>query len=274
MSESTPVNTSDAGLELRTFFVRSRNALLAKADFSTLYVDYYLHLSDHGIRYNAEQDALFKRALSVFVLHCASRPWNELIAWTLHFEKLGCNIFLAGDNEDGTVIGRLFDEDVKEMGGNFFYADIVRGTEPKHRSVAQFQDDDPLTAIEAFYRQSEQRGVRCFQVDEESYSLVAEHPDCDLPWLQGLTTEQVAALEKTETLSLLERRIYRWHCGCNQTRMIQVLAPSYRLNADEIFGGVDAVEMRCPRCGARHEITRQEMDAYLARARGSQGTES
>jgi molecular chaperone Hsp33 len=274
MPESTPVNTADAGLELRTHFVRSRNALFVKADFSTLYVDYYLHLSDHGIHYSAEQDALFKRALSGFVLHCASRPWNELIAWTIHFESLRCNLFLAGDNEDGTIIGRLFDEDVKEMNGNFFYADIVRGTEPKHRSVAQFDSEDPLVAIETFYRESEQRGVRCFQLEEETFALVAEHPDCDLAWLRALTSEQVVALEKTEALSLIERRIYRWHCGCNQTRMLQVLAPAYRLNPDEVFGGVDAIEMRCPRCGARHEITRQEIDAYLDRARGTHEPES
>ena len=31
------------GLDVRTYFVRERNALLARADFGELYVDYYLH---------------------------------------------------------------------------------------------------------------------------------------------------------------------------------------------------------------------------------------
>ena len=39
------------GLEVRTHFVRKRNALVARADFGELYVDYYLHLVEIGRRY-------------------------------------------------------------------------------------------------------------------------------------------------------------------------------------------------------------------------------
>ena len=67
MSDSTPVNPESSGLEVTTWFVRSRNALFAKADFSQLYVDYYLHLSDHKIKVTPEHDALFKRALAGYV---------------------------------------------------------------------------------------------------------------------------------------------------------------------------------------------------------------
>ena len=44
MPETTPPNTADAGLEVCTSFVRNRHALLARADFGELFVDYYLHL--------------------------------------------------------------------------------------------------------------------------------------------------------------------------------------------------------------------------------------
>jgi molecular chaperone Hsp33 len=33
MPETTPPNTADAGHEVRTYFVRQRNALLARAEF-------------------------------------------------------------------------------------------------------------------------------------------------------------------------------------------------------------------------------------------------
>src|SRR5581483_249570 len=46
--------------------------------------------------------------------HCASRPWNELIAWTINFQQPLVNLFLTGDNQTGAVTGRVFDENVKE----------------------------------------------------------------------------------------------------------------------------------------------------------------
>src|SRR6187402_499320 len=75
MAETTLPNPADAGIEVRTYFVRGRNALLARVDFGELFVDYYLHLSANRIKVAPEHDALFKRALAAFTLHCASRPW-------------------------------------------------------------------------------------------------------------------------------------------------------------------------------------------------------
>ena len=37
------------------------------------------------------------------LLHCASRPWNEAAAWTIHFQQPRLNLFITGDNAAGTV---------------------------------------------------------------------------------------------------------------------------------------------------------------------------
>ncbi len=264
MPETTPPNLTDAGLEVRTYFVRRRNVLLARADFGELFVDYYLHLGANRIRVAPEHDAMFKRALAAFVLHCASRPRNELVAWTINFQEPRVNLFLTADNETGAVTGRVFDENVKELPENIFYADVVRGREPKRRSAVTFAGADPIAAAEKFYAQSEQRGARYFQLGEESFALVTEHPDCDLAWFRGLTVDGVRGLDAAETLAPLEQRIYRWHCGCNQARMMEVLAPTMRQEPRELFGDDQKLEIRCPRCGARHAITREALEAFVA----------
>lgn len=264
MPDSNPPNPADAGLEVRTQFVRNRNVVLARANFSDLYVDYYLHLSEQKLKPATEADALFKRALAAFVLHSASRPWNEMTAWTINIQQPLVNLFLTGDNETGAVTGRIFEENVKELPANLFYADVVRGKEPKRRSAVEFTGSDPIAAVEKFYTQSEQRLTRFFQLGEEEFAMITEHPDCDLEWLRGLTTEDVRQLAEKETLSLLERRVYRWHCGCNQQRMMEVLAPAMRQSPDDLFGGDEKLEIRCPRCGARHAITREAMEAFVA----------
>jgi molecular chaperone Hsp33 len=239
--------------------------LLARADFGDLFVDYYLHLADQQIRHVPEHDAMFKRALAGFVLHCASRPWNELTAWTINFQQPLVNFFLAGDNETGAVVGRVFDDNVRVLPQNLFYADVVRGRQPKRRSTVSFTGDDPLAAVDAFYRQSEQRGARYFQLAEESFVMVTEHPDCDLEWFQRLTSEQVRDIDQHETVVLMERRIQRWHCGCNQQRMLEVLAPAFQSGPDELFEGDEKLEIRCPRCGARHTVTREALEAFVAK---------
>lgn len=266
MPETTPPNPADAGIEVRTSFVRHRNVLVARADLGDLYVDYYLHLAAQKMQPAPEHDAMFKRALAGFVLHCASRPWNELTAWTINFQQPLVNLFLTGDNETGAVTGRVFGQDVKALPENIFFADVVRGGQPKRRSAVNFAGADPLAAVEAFYAQSEQRAARFFQLGEEEFALLTEHPDCDLTWLRGLTADDVRRLDATETLVPMERRIHRWHCGCNQDRMLEVLAPTMRQDPEGLFGGDEKIEIRCPRCGARYAITREALEAFVAKA--------
>jgi len=262
MSESTPVNPAEQGLEVRTYFVRDRNVLWAQADFSDLFVDFYLHLSDQKIKPNPEHAAMFKRALAAFTLHCASQPRNVMTAWTMNFQKPLVNLFLVGDNELGSVTGRVFDDNVKELPDNIFYADVVRGKQPPRRSTVNFTGSDPLLAVEAFYTQSEQRTARYFQLGEDSFAMLTEHPDSDMDWLCGLTVEAVKKLDDTETLTLLETRVARWHCGCNQERMMQVLLPAMKQDPVALFGDDQKIEIRCPRCAARHVITREALEAY------------
>lgn len=251
-------------MEVRTFYVRERNALMAQADFGDLFVDYYLHLADNGVKIAPEHDALFKRALAGFVLHCASQPWNVITAWTINFQQPLVNLFLAGDNETGGITGRVFDENVKVMPENLFFADVVRGRGEKRRSSVSFEGADPLVAVEAFYKQSEQRGARFFQLGEESFAMMSEHPDCDMEWFNALTNDAVGKIHESESTNLMEKRIQRWDCGCNQKRMLQVLAPAYQGDGNALFGDDQKIEIRCPRCSARHTVTREALEAFVS----------
>jgi hypothetical protein len=267
MVESTPINPAEPGLEVRTCFVRGRNVLVARANFSELYVDYYLHLGAHDIKPAEAHDVLFKRALAAFVLHSASRPWNEMTAWTINIQEPRVNLFLTGDNETGAVIGRVFDENVKEFPENLFYSDVVRAKQPKRRSVVPFAENDPVAGMEMFYARSEQRPVRFFQLAEEEFALLTEHPDCDAAWFAALDAEQVRKLAPDagpETVAEMEKRVYRWHCGCNQERMMEVLAPTMRQDPAGLFGEDAVLTIQCPRCAAHHAITREALEAFVA----------
>lgn len=252
------------GLEVRTYFVRERNALIARAEFSELYVDYYLHQGQHGYQHQPAHDTLLKEALAALTLHCAARPWNESWAWTIHFKEPLLNVFVTGDNRRGIVVAQLFTEGVKAEGPGRFIADMVRERGDSRRSVVDLEGADVLAAVEHFYKQSEQRPARYFRFGPEEFVMVVAQPQCDVAWLEALDDAAIRALDETETLSLLEQRRYRWECGCSQSRMLAVLGPMMRRDPADLFGDEEVLRISCPRCGARHTVTREALEAYVS----------
>ncbi len=251
-------------LTLKSRFVRGRNVLFAMADFGPLYVDYYLHLKDNHIEQAAEPDRFLKAGLALFSLHCVSRPRNDILAWTLNFQQPLMNLFFAGDTGTGDVVGRVYTENVKEAPENAFYQDLVRRNREPHRSVVAFEGGDMIKAVETFYHFSEQRPARFFQVEPETFAIVAAHPDYDEEWFKALTVDQVRTLDATEEVVDLETRFVRWRCGCNQSRILQALAPIFLQDPESLFLEEELIEVMCPRCAGKYRISRETMEAYVA----------
>lgn len=260
MNEKAP----EPDVEIRTYFARGKNALVARAEFSELYAAMYLHQLDNGIQRKADEDQLMREALAAMALHCASRPHAETSAWTVSFCSPGANVFVTGDNNLGTVTGTLFTTK-QPVTKNVFYADVVSDGKSSRRSVVDFTGTRFFPAVEAYYRQSEQRPVRFFQHAEEDFVLIAAQPDCDLEWLESLDDATVRRLDQDVELSLLERRPFRFECGCNQERLMKILAPEMRTRPDVLFADDEALKIHCPRCGARHTITREAFEVYLGK---------
>ena len=248
-------------------FVRHRNAMLVQADLSPLFVDYYLHMGDNRLKYFAEQEELLKRGLVAFTLHCASRPRHEHLAWTINLQQPRLNLFYAGDNEDCLVIGRLFTENIREAEKNVFYSELVpkRGAE-KRRSVVNFEGADIFHAVEVYFAESEQRPVRLFELGDEHFALLISHPDCDEAWMKQISAAEVRNLAKQETLARIESRTYQWFCGCTQQKILAALAPMARTSLQDLFGDSETINVQCPRCAARHNLTRETVEAYLAQS--------
>jgi molecular chaperone Hsp33 len=259
-------NSVDPGIEVRTYFARGRNALVARAEFSELYAALYLHRMDSGSGLDESSDKLLRDALAAVTLHSASRPWKEMVAWTVNFQDPLVNVFVSGNNTLGTVVGNVFTENVKTSPTGLFYADIISDNVPPRRSVVEFSGRKFLRAVETFYLQSEQRLARFFRYEEEDLVMVMAQPDADLDWIKALDEQAIRRLDKDVELGLLEKRRYRFECGCNQEQMLAMLAPVMRQQPDELFQGEEVIRVHCPRCGARHTITRESLEAHVAKS--------
>src|SRR5688572_23230542 len=100
--------------KVESIFVRHRNALLVRGQFTPIYTDYYLHLMQHGIRHAADLDQMLKDALAMLTLHLTARPWAETIAWTANLRAPRINLFVTGGSVAEAITGRIFTEDVRE----------------------------------------------------------------------------------------------------------------------------------------------------------------
>ncbi|MBP7950431.1 MAG: Hsp33 family molecular chaperone HslO [Verrucomicrobiales bacterium] len=251
-------------VEVRCYFVRGRNALLVRGQFEPLFVDYYLHLAQHQLQMNPFQDATFKEALAALTLHLASKPWNEHHAWTVHFQRPLMNLFVCGDNTTARIAGRVFDQMVKDTERNLFFSRMQKTGMPEPRSsTIDFEDPNIFRAVERFYHQSEQRPARFFEHSPEDYVFISAQPQCDVPWLESLSADAVRTLDQTEELSLLETRHYHFECGCDVTRIWEVLLPHCTDGVDGLFEGEPLLRVGCPRCGAVYRINREQFEAFV-----------
>jgi molecular chaperone Hsp33 len=241
---------------IESIFVRHRNALLLRGQFTPIYTDYYLHLMQHGIRPPAELDQMLKDTLAMLVLHLVARPWAETIAWTANLRAPRINLFVTGSSLEEAVTGRIFTEDVREPDRNFFYSQTTTAEQREPSTTTlEIEGKDPVAWLSQFYDQSEQRPARAFRLEDENFAIIAAQPDCDLEWLASLEAADVEKITRTEETTLLESRKFRFFCGCTLERILPILG-GWRERLDELFGDADFISIQCPRCAAKYHVTR------------------
>jgi molecular chaperone Hsp33 len=254
--DQTAMESAGEFTKVESIFVRHRNALLLRGQFTPVYTGYYLHLMEHRLRPPAELDQMLKDALAMLALHLVARPWAETIAWTANLRAPRINLFVTGGSIDEAVTGRIFTEDVREPDRNYFYSQTTtaQASEPR-LSTLEVDGRDPVAWVEQYYLQSEQRPARAFRLEDEHFALLAAQPGCDMEWFAQLDAAGIAAIEAGEETTLLETRRFRFHCGCNLERILPILG-SWRERPDDLFQDADAITVQCPRCAANYLVTR------------------
>ena len=250
------MEAADDFTTIESVFVRHRNALVLRGQFTPLYTDYYLHLMQHGIRHTEVLDQMLKDALAVLVLHLVARPWAETIAWTVALRTPRANLFVTGGSVQESITGRVFTEDMRETDRDLLYSQTTSPNLPQPRtSTLEVLGSDPLDWVARFYQQSEQRPARAFRLDDENFAFVAAQPDCDMPWLEAIDAAAVSNIDSTEETKLLETRRFRFECGCTLQQILPILG-GWKNRLDELFGSAEEITLECPRCAANYHVTR------------------
>jgi len=240
---------------VESIFVRHRNTLMLKANFTPIYTDYYLHLMEQKLRHKEDLDSKLKDLLAMLTLHLVARPWRETIAWTANIRAPRVNFFVTGSSVHENIVGTLFTENVKETDRNLLFCQTIEPGIEARRSTIEVETSDPLEWIEKYYSDSEQRPGRAFRLKDDNFVLLAAQPDYDQKWFEALTTEDVEELLEKEETKLLETRKFFFKCGCSQEKLLQSLA-GYKDQPEELFGEDQEITATCPRCSTSYTFER------------------
>ena len=245
---------------VQAVFVRQRNCLLLRADVSPLYVDYYLHLMQHGQRNAEREDSVLKKLLAYFTLHLVSRPWQEYHAWTFNTCTPGpANYFVSGSSIDEEVVGRAFTEGVRETETNMLFAQNLMPNKDPQTSAITLDKGSVESWVESYYRQSEQRMARAFDLGNDRFALLTAQPGADHDWLEALTAEDMKNIDDVEQTKVLETRKFYFRCGCTVDKILPIIR-SMRHNFADQLSEQGYVEASCPRCGAVYKVTTEMLE--------------
>lgn len=250
----------DGFTTVESIFIRHRNCLMLRADFSPIFTDHYLLLMQNKLRYPALEDGLFKDLLAFFTLHLVSRPWKEYHAWTLNLRQpVEATLFVSGSSLTEDVIGRVYSEGVKVPEQNILFTqNIVAGRDPQN-SIIHPHGDNMASWIEDYYLQSEQRQSRAFHLGGDQYAFISAEPGADHDWLDALDIEYVnQMIEGTspEETKILETRRFAFRCGCTLEKILPTIRTLITDLAD-IMNKDGHLEVSCPRCGAVYIVKPQ-----------------
>jgi len=260
MSESTePMQPVAEYTKVESIFVRHRNCLLLRANFTPIFTDYYLHLMEHKMRHKEDLDETLKDLLAVLTLHLVARPWAETIAWTANIRAPRVNFFATGSSVKENITGTLFTESVRETDRNLLFSQTVVKDAEGRKSTIEMDSADPIEWVEKYYKDSEQRPGKAFKLGNDDYALIAAQPDYDQEWFDSLNADAIREIRDQEETKLLETRKFFFKCGCSEEKLVQSLI-GYKDKPEELFGDQDDITATCPRCGASYTFEKDIFD--------------
>lgn len=255
-------STKTAGVaELHSYVDRVHHAVIARGQVGALFEQGYLeHARALGTLPDELAQDLMRKALTAAVLRLALLPPDQFCSWTYNLIEPALNIFVTGDNSDHEVTGRVYTDNVKTVDVNRLFIEMARPELEPARSVVDFEGTDIIGALHEYYRRGLQMRARIFELSNDDAVLIEGLPMVDQGWLEALDDEAVAALFEGDNLEKIEKRTYRFHCGCDAQRIAAVMRSLFSANLDELFQGDDEVEAQCPRCGRHWTLARADFD--------------
>lgn len=240
-------------------------ALLINLDMSGYLLDYYLHLRQHVPDMSPEHDEKLKELIACFALHLTVHPPQGTYAWTVHLvSEKPYSLFVAGSALPGRhsrsyIVGHVLTENIRYTDVNSFHSQFVNNEGTSFRSYVQCESPEIPRMVEHFYAQSEQLPLRlAISRTSDTAVALAALPEYNQEWFA--TADPEAIVHSTEIIKKEMRTCeFVFACDCSPEKLLPYFRSVDKTTIDELYGTDAALQISCPRCGKRFEISREEV---------------
>lgn len=264
-SHSTPLSSSSSRetVIVQASLDRKVHAVFARGQFEGIYRSYLAHAGDIGPLPDKGALRLMRKTLAAATLQLALLPPDQYCSWTFNIEKLRLNVFVAGDNNDFQITGRVHRENVKTVGTSRLFFESQRPNHKPAQSVVDFDGLDVIEAFREYYRRSLQTRATIFELAQDDVLLVQGLPNVDVDWFHELDAESARSMVEGG-IEPIEQRSYSFACGCDIEKITLAVRKMFSGRIDELFEGQDTVDIQCPRCGRAWSLLRNDIEAGQA----------
>ena len=259
MTENESARIGEA--RVRRLLDEEHQVLVLAGDFGRMFAAYL----DHAQRWESLPDGLsqtlMRQGLGAATLHLACRPRGEVrrldAAHPAPPDERVSHRRLPPPHRDRPASSRRTSA-TPSRGGSTCRSRARDGT--PLLSTVEIEGVDVLQIFETYYRQSEQRPARFYEITDEEFVMFAGLPETDPEWLQGLPRETAIGIAG-DGLRLLDEQVYRFQCGCSLEKILETVRGMFAKNPEELFAGEPGVEVFCPRCARRWWVDREDFHA-------------
>lgn len=257
--------TTDNGARFFTYLDRNHDAIVTLGESEAIHRELDLHLLALGVELDSSLRRLLRDGLTAMSLYMFARPRFEYFGWTIHIEEPLVNVFVAGMTREGAVVGRVFTEGVLASGRNTFFCQTGRAFGELQTSSVDVDGADIFDLVEQYSVRSDQQLLRFLKGEGSRAALIAALPGTDRKWAAMATLEELDSSISVGELKLLREQDVTFRCGCDTVQIAKLVAGLYEEEPEDLFRGDSQVEVECPRCGAKHGLTRALFDLHLPR---------
>lgn len=261
MSQAQQNKFPKATANIRTFLHRKKDVVFARGNIEKLFNAYLLHAKSLGPLPEELGLEIMRKTLACATLQLALLPPDQFVAWTINLSQPRLNVFLAGDNNQFQITGRVYNENVKDTPINRLYVETQRPKHEPSRSMLDFHGLDILKTMEEYFIRSVQIPTRFFELAPDDFLMAQGMPRVDRAWMESLDKNSVSKHIEQNEMESIEERKYKFNCGCNAEKILSVLKGMFKNNPLDLFADAEKIDATCPRCGKKWVISKDEFNA-------------
>ena len=190
-------------------------------------------------------------------LAAVSLPEPEWWGWSVTFPDSTTGLF-CGVEPNGMMCGTVLKSDPSR---NLVAVQRQAKDSPVTQSRFSLITHDPVEAIERYFEESDQTLIRIAVDNVGRGVLLRPLPGGNFDDINGLTDDEIITrcfgMATEGEMKKLDEVLLFYECPCNIRQIVKLIDSLPEDQHNELWGGLEILDVSCPRCGRKYTVNRE-----------------